>query len=85
VAEVFSPQEADLLKDFVYAARTLRKRPVFAVPAVATIARGVGAPTVHRQLLAPCGDAGPGSAGFRGAQLRGVDFSKTVTYTPNGK
>ena len=34
-----------MLKDFVYAARTLRKSPVFAVTAVATIALGVGAST----------------------------------------
>ena len=34
-----------MLKDFVYAARALRKSPVFAVTAVATIALGVGAST----------------------------------------
>src|ERR1043166_10195640 len=34
-----------LRKDFGYAARTLRKSPVFAVTAIATIALGVGAST----------------------------------------
>src|SRR5215469_12991292 len=34
-----------MLKDFAYAARTLRKSPVFAVTAIATIALGIGAST----------------------------------------
>ena len=34
-----------LRKDFGYAARTLRKSPVFAVTAIATIALGIGAST----------------------------------------
>src|ERR1700690_2176679 len=64
-----------MLRDFLYAARTLRSSPVFAIAAIITLALGVGASTAifsvtNAVLLRPLPYKDPGRLVIGGMDLR---------------
>jgi len=77
-----------LLKDFVYAARTLRSSPAFAAAAVVTLALGIGASTAifsvtNAVLLRPLPYKDPGRLLYACADLKKRNVSDHFWSTPD--